>query len=254
MFCIGGVPRALTLSDREQKELFLDGYVDTYLKEEVVAEQLVRNLIPFRLFLEVAAQCNGEIVNYSKIARDIDAEDTTVKNYFDILVDTHIGFRLPAFGRSLRKQQNKAPKFYLFDLGVARALANFEVARLTEGSALFGKAFKHFVIAECLRLNHYQGTRYKFSYFRSKDGREVDLVVQQGKQKLLFVEIKSTDTIREIDLTAVRAVSSEVPGAEAWVICREARETWIDGVRVLPWQKALQELFFAEVIAITSLM
>ena len=94
----------------------------TYLKEEIVAEQIVRRLDPFRHFLEVAAQSNGSIVNYANIARDVGADPKTVLSYFGILEDTLVGFLLPAFHRSIRKQQRSNPKFYYFDTGVKRSL------------------------------------------------------------------------------------------------------------------------------------
>ena len=239
----GSLPRTLEFQDSEQRELFLESYVQTYLKEEVVAEQLVRNLTPFRIFLEIVAQCNGEIINYSKLAREANTDDNTIRNYFDILEETHIGFRLLAYDRSLRKQQVKSPKFYLFDLGVKRALNNFEIKRLVTGSSNYGKAFEHFIVTECFRLNHYAKTRYKLSYFRSKDNREVDLIIQKSKEKFIFIEIKSTDVINKIDLTSVKAISKEVKNSEAWVLCREAQELLVDGVRVMPWRKGLDELF-----------
>src|SRR5690606_10177246 len=107
--------------NNEERRLFLESYTNTYLKEEIVQEQLVRNIIPFRKFLPIAAQCSGTIVNYNKIAQDISVDWATVRNYFEILEDTLIGFQLPAYSRSLRKQQLSSPKFYLFDTGVKRA-------------------------------------------------------------------------------------------------------------------------------------
>ena len=160
----GTLPKIYDLDTDEQKELFLTSYADTYIREEIISEQLVRNITPFRHFIEIAAQSNGEIINYSKIARDIRVEDTTVKNYFEILEDTHIAFRLPGYSESVRKQQTKAPKFYLFDTGVKRAMEEFQISKLPEGSSQYGKAFEHFIILECVRLNDYYRRKYKFSY------------------------------------------------------------------------------------------
>jgi predicted AAA+ superfamily ATPase len=101
----GTLPRIFGLSSNSSKDLFLDAYVHTYLLEEVTAEQLVRNIQPFRRFLEVAAQASGTIINFSAIAREIQVDTKTAQNYFSILEDTLLGSFLPAFNQSVRKQQ-----------------------------------------------------------------------------------------------------------------------------------------------------
>ena len=118
----GTLPFVVNSKDESEKKAFLDSYTSTYLKEEVIVEQLVRNVVPFRKFLPIAAQCNGTLLNYSKIARDLGVDWTTVKNYFEILEDTLLGFQLPAYSKSLRKQQLNSQKFYLFDIGIKSCL------------------------------------------------------------------------------------------------------------------------------------
>ena len=118
----GGLPKTWLISSPEERVLYLRSYVNTYLKEEIAEEQIVRKLEPFRKFLQVAAQASGTILNYSAIARDVGVSDQTVRTYFDILEETLLGFHLPPFGRSIRKAQGKSHKFYLFDSGVIRAL------------------------------------------------------------------------------------------------------------------------------------
>ena len=118
----GTLPGIYALEANEDKQSYLRAYALTYLKEEIVAEQIVRRLDPFRQFLEVAAQSNGTIINYANIARDVGADPKTVISYFSILEDTLVGFLLPAFHRSIRKQQRTNPKFYFFDTGVKRSL------------------------------------------------------------------------------------------------------------------------------------
>ena len=114
----GSLPKIFHLDTNEEKSEFLKAYVNIYLKEEIFQEQLVRNTDGFRKFLPIAAQMNGKIINFNAIAKDLRLDWTTVKTYFEILEDTWLGFFLPAYDRSLRKQQLKASKFYLFDIGV----------------------------------------------------------------------------------------------------------------------------------------
>ena len=119
----GTLPEIFQLRLRKDKIRYLKTYIHTYLKEEVISEQIIRNIQPFRHFLEVAGQCNGSILNHSKIAREAGIDYKSSRRYFEILEDTLLGFHLPAFSTSIRKQQQKSAKFYLFDLGVSRALA-----------------------------------------------------------------------------------------------------------------------------------
>lgn len=135
-----------------------------------MAEQLVRNLTPFRHFLEVAAQCNGQVLNYSKIALDVRADVKTIQAYFSILEDTLIGFTLPAFHLSIRKRHRSHPKFYFFDTGVKRALDRALDQELYPKSFAFGFAFEHFVIVQLPRLAHYRRLDWTFSYFQTTNG------------------------------------------------------------------------------------
>ena len=125
-------------------------------------EQIVRKIFPFRKFLEVAAQMNAKIINYSKIARDIGVDTTTVQNYYSILEDTLIGFYLPPWHTSLRKSQRSAPKFYLFDTGVCRALKGTLDISLLPQTYDFGEAFEHFIILECMKLKKYYRKDWRF--------------------------------------------------------------------------------------------
>jgi predicted AAA+ superfamily ATPase len=132
----GSLPEIFSAPSDLVRQEYLKTYVDSYLKEEILQEQLVRNVVPFRKFLPVAAQMNGKILNFSSMAKDLGVDWSTVKNYYQILEDTWLGFNLPIYHRSLRKQQLKGQKFYLFDLGVQRALErNLKVP--------VGRTFKH---------------------------------------------------------------------------------------------------------------
>ena len=179
----GTLPEIFHLKLRKDKIRYLKTYIHTYLKEEVISEQIIRNIQPFRHFLEVAGQCNGTILNHSKIAREAGIDYKSSGRYFEILEDTLLGFHLPAFSTSIRKQQQKSAKFYLFDLGIARALANLIDAKIRPATYSFGQCFEHLVITEIYRLNEYFETNYKMSYFQSKDGLEIDLILQKGTKK-----------------------------------------------------------------------
>mgnify|MGYP005726201113 CR=1 FL=1 len=238
----GTLPKVNEFGSDSERELFLEAYCNTYLKEEVLVEQLVRNVTPFRRFLEVAAQMNGEIVNYSKIASDIDTDPKTVKTYYDIVEDTLLGFQLPAYERSIRKQITKSPKFYLFDTGVKRALEeSFHIA-LKPGDSAYGKAFEHFIIAEIARLNTYLRRKYKLSYIRSSDGQEIDLILSRKGESLKLIEIKSTSDVQERQLKHLGQLSAYLGPAQSYCICCESQAREVDGVMVLPWKQGIQRV------------
>jgi predicted AAA+ superfamily ATPase len=159
----GTLPKIFQFNLDEERERFLKAYSLTYLKEEIAVAQLVRNLNPFRNFLEVAAQCNGQILNYSKIARDVGVDTKTVQAYFSILEETLVGFFLPAFHQSVRKRQRVSPKFYFFDPGVKRALARTLQQEIYPRTYEYDQAFEHWVVLEFFRLAHYLDKEWSFS-------------------------------------------------------------------------------------------
>lgn len=238
----GTMPGLLRFTSDEERKSFLRAYAMTYLKEEVWAEHLIRKLDPFRRFLAVAAQCNGEIVNYSNVARDVGTDHKTVCSYFDILEDTLLGFHLEPYHASVRKRQRSAPKFYLFDPGVTRALNGTLNVELVPGTYAFGKAFEHFILLEIFRLSDYQHNDYRFSYLRTKDGAEIDLIIERPGQPTALVEIKSTDHTDDRDTRDLERFLPDIPGAEAFCLSRDKVRKRIGQVLALPWQDGMAEL------------
>lgn len=238
----GSLPKIFSYSEDTDREDFLTSYGLTYLKEEVWAEHLVQNLDPFRKFLEIAAQCNGKVINYAHIARDVNAHEKTVKKYFQILEDTLLGFYLEPFHRSLRKRQLKSPKFYLFDLGVKRSLERTLRQGLFPSTSAYGEAFEHFLIAEAFRLNEYQRKDFKFSYFLTKDQGEVDLVIERPGCPTALVEIKSSRRTDEYDTRYLRALAPSLSKAEMFCLSLDPHDRVHQGVSHLHWKKGLEEL------------
>jgi len=238
----GTLPGLLNFTSREEKSAFLRAYALTYLKEEVWAEHLVRKLDPFRKFIEISAQCNGEIVNFANIARDVRADIKTVQSYFEILEDTLVGFLLEPFHRSVRKRQRRAPKYYLFDPGVRRALDRTLTVDLKSGTYAYGKAFEHFIVIEALRLSAYRQNDFRFSYLRTKDDAEIDLIIERPGAPTALLEIKSADRVDERDTKSLVRFAADIPGAEAFCLSRDPVARRIGSVIALPWQDGLKEL------------
>jgi predicted AAA+ superfamily ATPase len=238
----GTLPRVVTAKTDLEKEEILSSYFSIYLKEEIKEEQVVRKIDPFIRFLEVAAQVNGKLINCAKIGRECLVDEVAVKRYFQILEDTLLGFFLQPYHVSFRKRQSHQPKFYLFDLGVKRIIDNTIRVKLVPQTYAFGEAFEHFIILEFIRLNDYLRKRYRFSYFRSRDDSEIDLIIERPGQPLALVEIKSTQSPDKIEISRFARLAAEFKGAEAFILCRSESKKLVDGVQILPWQKGLDLL------------
>jgi predicted AAA+ superfamily ATPase len=239
----GTLPEISKCNTNLERQEFLNAYAHTYLKEEIIVEQVVRNLDPFRKFLEVAAQCNGKIINYSNIARDVGADDKTIKAYYSILEDTLIGFMLDAYTGSFRKRLSQKPKFYFFDTGVARALSRLTSVELAPQTNAYRNAFKHFIILECMKNSDYHRKEFRFNYLRTPSDVEIDLVVERPGKPLLCIEIKSSNNISPVDISSFRQLTAEIPNCEAVVFSQDKYAKKFDHVLVLPWKEGIQELF-----------
>ncbi len=240
----GTLPKILAIDTEIEKSLYLESYAQTYLKEEILAEQLIRGVAPFRRFLEISGQTSGAIVNFKAIASEIDADPKSVKKYYEILEDTLLGFFLPAYHRSLRKQQRLAPKFFLFDIGIRRAIEGVSQHPLSESTYEFGRAFEEFVITEAIRLNSYGRRNFKFSYLRTEGGAEVDLVIERPGAKTALVEIKSSTAVIERHIGHLAAFKKDFPDFEAVCLSREPRARRVGQVTIFPWQEGLTQLGF----------
>jgi len=237
----GTLPFVVNHPSRVERKAFLQAYVDTYLKEEILQEQVLRNVVPFRKFLAIASQLNGTLLNYSAIAADVKVDWATVRSYYEVLEDTLLGFTLPAFHRSVRKQQLRSTKFYLFDVGIRRALDR-TLSLAPSTSQQIGPLFEHLVIAEIYRLNSYYRKDFELSYLATQGGLEVDLVIDRPGQKTALVEIKSSEQVTDKHLRHLEALIKDNDDFEAFCLCRETQPRQVGNVSVLPWQYGIAEL------------
>ena len=238
----GTLPGIYALEANEDKQSYLRAYALTYLKEEIVAEQIVRRLDPFRQFLEVAAQSNGTIINYANIARDVGADPKTVISYFSILEDTLVGFLLPAFHRSIRKQQRTNPKFYFFDTGVKRSLDRTLDVPLNARTYEYGKAFEHFMIVQIAHLSRYRYPDWRLSYLQTGAGVEIDLVIERPGTATVLIEIKSPTRVDERDVRNLARFTGDFADPLALCVSRDPTRQEMNGVLCVHWREALEEL------------
>lgn len=239
----GSLPEICHLGDELDRKRYLLSYVQTYIKEEVLVEQLVRNIDPFRLFLEVAARSNTEIINYSSLAREAGINSKSVERYFSILSDTLLGHLLEPYSKSVRARQKQSPKFYFFDCGVVRALTNEINQKLQDQTFSYGKLFEQFIVNEFLRLNSYFEKNWKFSYLRTGAGVEIDLVIEKNRNEIVLVEIKSSHHIHQDHLSSLISLGKEFKSATRYLLCQEKQARIVDGIKIMNWKDGIKEIF-----------
>lgn len=237
-----GLIPAHYLSKNYQKSL--TAYTQDYLKEEVFAEGLVRNIPAFSRFFDAIGYSHGELTNYSNIARDSGVDSKTVKEYYQILVDTLLGkFVEPYKVRQERQVITKAAKFYLFDVGVAGALSKRHI--LEERGELFGKALEHFIFMEILAYDSYKELGFDINFWRTKSGIEVDFVLGSGE---VAVEIKGSNNIQNKDMQSLKIFHEIYSPRKSIMVCNEKEERLAGHINVLPWKIFLRKLWDGEII------
>ncbi len=237
----GTLPIILTMEGKD-KVRTLKAYTETYLKEEILAESIVRNIPAFSRFLELAADQSGMSVNYNNFARETGVASKTIKEYYQVLEDTLLAFVLQPYLKSARKRVVSHPVYYLFDLGVLNALCRRLEAEPVTGTDLYGRLFEHFILLEIYRLNRYSEKDWPMFYWRTSQGAEVDLVLDTGRG-LWAVEIKSTTRIRPSDLRGLYSFLGDYKGSKGICITAADRPYEVGGIECLPWQEFLQKFF-----------
>ena len=238
-----GLIPAHYLSDNPSRSL--RAYVRDYLKEEVFAEGLTRNIPAFSRFFDAMGYSHGQLTNYANIARDCGVDAKTVKEYYQILVDTLLGTTVEPFHRRATRQViTKAPKFFLFDVGVAGAITGRTIAE--ERGEQFGRAFEHFILMEILAHRSYRELGYDVNFWRTKSGLEVDLVLGGGE---VAVEVKGTRRVDAADLRALKAFVAEYSPRLALVVCNEGAPRVHDRIHILPWRDFLGRLWAGDILS-----
>ncbi|MCL2041639.1 MAG: DUF4143 domain-containing protein [Bacteroidales bacterium] len=236
----GLLPQHYLLSNPRKK---LQAYIGNYLQEEIREEAQLRNLRTFTRFLDVAALTNGEIVNFSNIATDCGVSAPTVREYFSILEETMFGYFVPAFTKTVKRRIIQAPKFYLFDVGVANYLTKRK--SLLPGSVDFGKAFEHLIIHELTAYLSYSFSEETLSYWRTANGYEVDVVLGDAQ---VAIEIKSCNEVQSRHLRGLKAFSEEYPNARLMVVSLDPNPRRMNGVEIYPIADFLKKLWNDEII------
>ena len=238
----GGMLPSHFLEEDPRKSL--QSYVQDYLKEEVFEEGLTRNIPAFSRFFDAVGYSHGELINYSNIARDCGVDSKTVREYFQILCDTLLGYRVEPYKKKQSRQViGKASKFYFFDVGVAGVITKRSLEE--ERGAEFGKAFEHFIFTEISAYRSYRALDFDLHFWRTKSGLEVDFVLGDAE---IALEIKGSPLVDSRELKALKAFRDEFNVKQALLVCNERSPRLVDGIRILPWRVFLEELWSGKII------
>jgi predicted AAA+ superfamily ATPase len=217
----------------------LDAYVENYIREEIQQEALVRNLASFSRFLEIAALMNGQVVNIAGLSRDAAVARPTVQGYFGTLVDTLIGFWLPAWRKRVKVKEVAGPKFYLFDPGVARALAGRSREPLE--STERGHLLETWVLHELRAAMSLHDTGGRLSYWRTPSGSEVDFIWTRGT-RAIGIEVKAAADWRSQYGSSLKSLIEVGALQDGFGVYTGTTELKDGSVRVLPVRRFLDEL------------
>ena len=233
----GSLPAVYSEHDTETCKEILRSYADTYIQEEIKSEAIVRNLSGFVSFLKLAAIHNGEILNFSSMARETGNSQTTIKEYFQILEDTLIGSFLLPYSKSFRRRLVSHPKFYFFDTGVKQSLEQKLNVELQPRTSEFGRCFEHFLFLEILKFNHYKRLDLTLSFYRTSAGAEVDLIIEKPDGEIIALEIKAKDRPYLSDVKGLFSFCELHPKARMICACLTSAQYKEKNVLFIPWQE-----------------
>jgi len=228
----GSLPEIISIANEQRKEI-LKSYSTIYLEEEIRAEAISRNIGVFSSFLQLIASESGRNPNFTKLSNETGISVITIKEYFQILVDTLIIHYLPPFIKSARRRIAKTPKYFFFDIGVKNATADVplekELVNIDRGSL-----FEHFIILEMFRRQRLNDN-FRLYYWRTSTGLEVDFIVETN-DKIIPIEIKSGKDIRISDLSGLNAFLDEHNLKKGYVVSQDLKPYKInDKITVIPW-------------------
>ena len=223
----------------ENPKAYLESYVKTYLEEEIKQEGFTRNLGAFSRFLEAASFSQGSVLNISSVARDCSVERKVVENYFTILEDLLIAYKIPVFAKRAKRRLAAHPKFYFFDVGLYRTLRPAGPLDIPE--EIGGHALETLFLQELIAMNAYSALGYNIFYWMTSNKVEVDFVLY-GTKGIKAFEIKRTGKISSSMLKGLKAFQEDYPQSQAYFIYGGERRLREGEIEIIPMKEALKNL------------
>ena len=235
IFRHGMIPSIFDSSNADDK---LYSYTETYLKDEIASEGLVRNVPIFTSFLAFAAKTNTQIINFSNLANDSGTKRQVITNWYDILIDTLVGYKVEPWAKGTKRKVPATAKFYFFDPAVARILAQQPVPEETQTE--FGTLFENYILCELKAYLDYRCKREKIYYWRTQTGSmEVDFIIND-----IAIEVKAKKDVLSKDLKGLKAIAEEGSFKHRIVVCKEERSRLTqDGILIINWKLFLEKLW-----------
>ncbi|MBP5443255.1 MAG: ATP-binding protein [Treponema sp.] len=230
-----GLLPSMFLSENLDEDLA--AYIDTYLTEEIAAEGAARNIPAFARFLTTAALTNSQLLNYTNIANDAQLPVQTVRQWYDVLESTLLGYQVPPFTKTKKRKAITTAKFYFFDIAIARSLRN--IPSPAEGTTEAGEYFEQLVCMELKAWIDYTRPRSKVTFWRSTSNMEVDFCVDEE----IAIEAKLTMNVTEKHLKGLKALREENIFKRYVVVCQEEHPRLVDGIEILPWKYFFAQLW-----------
>jgi uncharacterized protein len=235
MLIFGNLP-GITIEDELTRKATLESYAEIYIEEEIRREALVRNIGPFSRFLELAALESGQIMNLSGLSQQSGVPVATLRSFYQVLVDTFVGFWLEPFTGRTRKRLLTTPMFYFFDTGVRNALARVPLSRQSLHLQA-GTLFQQWAVTELRNRCGYLGRDYRLHFWRSVSGAEVDIVLETPEE-IIPIEVKWTENPRSTDARHLISFMKTYPerARRGYIVCRCPHRLKIsDEITAIPW-------------------
>ena len=232
----GQLPSAYMESDPVD---YLESYIHTYLREEILQEGLTRNLQAFARFLEAASFSQASLLNISAVARECGVNRKLAENYFQILDDLLLSRKLPVFVKRARRRMAAHMKFFFFDAGVYRTLR--PKGPLDRPEEIDGSALETLVCQEICAVNDSWDLGYDLYYWRTANDLEVDFILY-GEKSIHAIEVKRARTIRRRELSGLKAFLKDYPMARGYLFYGGDRRMYQDGIELIPVSEGIRTL------------
>ncbi len=230
----GGLPEAYLSVDPWNE---LKDYSGTYLTKEIQASAFVRKIENYSRFLKFSALSSGELLNFENLASDAMISSRTIKDYYQLLEETLIGYNLPAFRKKNSRKEISTSKFYFFDNGVLNAFIGRK--NISEKSPEFGNLFEHFIFHE---LNSYQKVNrfdWELEFWRTHVKDEVDFILGGGE---VAIEVKASSQIKKEHLKGLLKFKENHSAKKLITVCQSVKKETLEGVEIYPWQQFIEDL------------
>jgi predicted AAA+ superfamily ATPase len=220
-------------------ELYLESYITTYLREEILQEGITRNIGEFARFLEIASFSQGATLSLAEIGREAAIDRRVVSGYFNIVEDLLLGLRLPCFTKRAKRRMAVHPKFYFFDVGIYRILR--PKGPLDSIEEIDGAALETLFLQHLRALNDYYRLGYQFYFWRTNNNVEVDFIAY-GERGLHAFEIKRKKKISRMDMKGLQAFKKDYDMAKLYLIYGGDHEEYHEEIKAIPFERALFQL------------